>query len=172
MPAKKIPKLMELAKKNINDIFGEKAQELTFEEEMHLLNKKINNCEIKEKIKLNIKLKNPNQSSKYEYSITDEEGNIIGKSEKTEGQKEIILCENSEMDYSFTKRKGITITIIKHINDIERITTKKTISLQKLFSSENYEEKIDNFSDNELIDINYDLPEEKKDEKYICINFK
>ena len=164
------PKLIELIKKNIQE-FEENGQKLTFENKIHILDRKINKCEIKEKIKLNIKIKNPNQSCKYEYSIYDDEDNLIKKSETKESKNEIILTDNFEMNYIFTKVQGIKIILIKHNNNNTNITIKKEISLQKIFKNENYEEKIDNLGDNEIISVGYDLPEEKKDDKYININF-
>ena len=155
--------LIELNEKSIKTIFGEESQKLSFEQKVHLLDRKINNYEIKEKIKLNLKLKNPNQECEYEYNIYDDDGNLIGKSEnKKKGNDEIVLNNNLEMNYKFTKTKGITVVLIKHINETESIKTEKVIPLTKLLNNTNYEEKLNNFTDNESINVGFDVPEEKK----------
>ena len=53
--------LFQLNEQNIKDIYGEQSKELSEEEKIHLFEKKINNCLIKEKINLNITRKNPNK---------------------------------------------------------------------------------------------------------------
>ncbi len=50
-------KLVKLNEQNINDIFGEKSKELSYYKKIHILDRKINNCNIKEKLNLNITLK-------------------------------------------------------------------------------------------------------------------
>ena len=70
---------------------------------MRLFDKKINNCEINEKIYLNITMKNPNKEYKYETEIYDDEGKLITKTEQQSDKNEIVLCENSELIYKFTK---------------------------------------------------------------------
>lgn len=167
-------KLQELNEVNLKNIYGEKVKTLPMEEKIRLFDRKINNCEIKENMKISLTLKNPNPECKYETFIYDDEGKLLGKTEKKDDKNEIILFENLDMDYQFTKPQSITVTIIKHISDSQKIKTQKVIPLKKLFSknnSENLEERIDNFTDDELINIGFDLPEEKNDDKCIEINF-
>ena len=161
-------KLFQLNEKYINQIYGDKTKELSEDEKIHLFDRKINNCEIKEKINLNITLKNPNKEYKYETEIYDEEGKLITK-------KEITLTDNSEMFYKFTKPQSIKVVLIKQTSSNEKIRTTMTVPLQKIISKvtndEKYEEKIENFADNELINIDFDSPKENKEEKCIELNF-
>ena len=77
------------------------------------------------------------------------------------------------MDYNFTKVTSITMVLIKYVDNNEVTRTKKLIPLKKIFHPEKkeYEEKIDNFTDDELLNIDYDEPKEKEDEKYIQLSF-
>ena len=77
------------------------------------------------------------------------------------------------MDYNFTKATSITMVLIKYVDNNEVTRTKKVIPLKKIFHPEKkeYEEKIDNFTDDELLNIDYDEPKEKEDEKYIQLSF-
>ena len=166
-------KLFQLNEQNIKKIYGEKYKELSEEDKIHLFDRKINNSEIKEKINLNITMKNPNKDYKYETEIYDDDNKLITKTEQQSDKNENILID-TEMLYKFTKSQSITIVINKHINLNETIRTKMTIPLQKIISknnNENYEEKIEKFQDNEIINIDYDSPKESKDEKLIELNF-
>ena len=168
-------KLFQLNEKNINQIYGDKTKELSEDEKIHLFDRKINNCEIKEKISLNIALKNPNKECKYETEIYDDEGKLIIKKEIQSDKNEITLTDNSEILYKFTKPQSIKFVLIKDINSNEKIRTTMTVPLQKIISKatndEKYEEKIENFSDNELINIDFDSPKENKEEKCVELNF-
>ena len=167
-------KLFQLNEKNINKIYGEKSKELSNEQKIHLLDRKINNCEIKEKINLNITMKNSNKEYQYETEIYDDEDKLISKTKQQGDKNEIILSDNSEINYNFTKSKSVKVVLVKFINNIEKMRTTMTIPLKKIFSktnNEKYEEKIEKFTDNELINIDFDSPEEKKDDKLIELNF-
>ena len=164
--------LVDLNKGIINKIFGEKSKDLSNDEILHILERKINNCGIEEKLNLKITLKNPKKEYLYETEVYDDEGQLISKKEQKGDQNEFSLIDDSEIIHKFTKIQTITIVIYKHINSIEKIKTVKQILLHKLISNaknENYVENIDNFSDNELINIGLDLPKEK--EKLIKLNF-
>ena len=167
-------KLLKLNEENINKIFGEKSKELSIEQKIHLLDRKINNCQINEKIKLNITMKNPNKEYQYESEIYDDQGKLISKTKQQGDKNEIILSNNSEINYIFTKSKSFKIELLKYNNNNEKMSSTMIIPLKKIFSKNNnegYEEKIEEFTDNELININIDLPEEKKDEKLIELKF-
>jgi len=124
---------------------------------------------------LNITLKNPKEECKYEVEIYDDEDKLITKKEQLSDKNEITLTDNSEIIYKFTSSQSINIILIKHINSNENIRTKMTFSLKKIISKttndEKYEEKIDNFNDNELINIDLDSPKENNDEKCVQLNF-
>ena len=167
-------KLFQLNEQNIKKIYGEKYKELSEEDKIHLFDRKINNSEIKEKINLNITMKNPNKDYKYETEIYDDDNKLITKTEQQQSDKNENILIDTEMLYKFAKSQSITIVINKHINLNETIRTKMTIPLQKIISknnNENYEEKIEKFQDNEIINIDYDSPKENKDEKLIELNF-
>ena len=166
-------KLKELNEKMLKNIFGEKQKDLSEEQKLHLFDRKINNYEIQEKVKYEIKLKNPNEKIKYQSIIYDEDGNILKTSEKKEGKNEIILFDNLEMNYNFTKSKLITMELVKYIDNNEVTRTKKVIPLKKIFHPEKkeYEEKIENFTDNELLNIDYGEPNKKEDENYVQLSF-
>ena len=160
-------KLFQLNEQNIKKIYGEKYKELSEEDKIHLFDRKINNSEIKEKINLNITMKNPNKDYKYETEIYDDDNKLITKTEQQQSDKNENILIDTEMLYKFAKSQSITIVINKHINLNETIRTKMTIPLQKIISknnNENYEEKIEDFQDNEIINIDYDSPKENKDE--------
>ena len=98
-------KLLQLNEENINKIFGEKSKELSNEQKIHLLDRKINNCQINEKIKLNITMINPNKEYQYESEIYDDQDKLISKTKQQGDKNEIILSDNSEINYIFTKTK-------------------------------------------------------------------
>ncbi len=104
-------KLQKLNQKFFENLFGNKQQDLSEERKLHLFDRKINNYEIKEKIRYMIKLKNPNEKMQYEFIIYDEDGNIVKTSEKKDGKNEIVLFDNIEMDYNFTKATSITMVL-------------------------------------------------------------
>ena len=161
---------------HINKIYGEKSKELSNDKILHLLDKKINNCKIEEKLNLKITLKNPNKEYLYEAEIYDDENKLLSKTQQKSENNELTLIDNSEIIHKFTKAQSITIVIIKHINSLEKIRTEKKIYLNKIISNSNnvnqpYEEKINNFNDNELINIGVDLPKEKENDKLIELNF-
>ena len=168
-------KLFQLNENYISQIYGDKKNDLTEDEKIHLFDRKINNCEIEEKINLNITLKNPKEECKYEVEIYDDEDKLITKKEQLSDKNEITLTDNSEIIYKFTSSQSINIILIKHINSNENIRTKMTVPLKKIISKttndEKYEEKIDNFNDNELINIDLDSPKENNDEKCVQLNF-
>ena len=75
------------------------------------------------------------------------------------------------MIHKFTKAQTLTIVLIKHINSVEKIRTVMKIPFYKIISNNNlnYQDIIDNFDDNELINIDLDTP--KENEKLITLNF-
>ena len=167
--------LFKLNEQYVQDIFGEQSNELSEEEKMHLFDKKINNCEIEEKINLNITMKNPNKEYKYETEIYDEKDNLIAKTEKQGDKDEITLSANSELVYKFTKNQLIKIVLTKYTSSNDKIRTVKTIPLKKIISknkNKKLEERIEDFKDNELINIDYGLSEETKDQKVVELNFE
>ena len=171
---KKNQNLFQLNEQHIKDIFGEQTKELSEEEKMHLFDKKINNCEIKEKINLNITMKNPNMEYNYETEIYDEEDNLISKTEKQGDKEEITLSDNSELVYRFNKTQFIKIVLTKFTSSLDKIRTIKTIPLKKIISKNNdkkFEEKIEDFTDNEIINIDYGLSEETEDQKVVELKF-
>ena len=162
-----------LINQNINNIFGEKSENLSEYEKIHLFDRKINNSGVKEKMNLNVTLKNLNKDYNYEIEIYDDKDKLISKTEQKNEEKNINLSDNVEIIYEFTKVNSITIVLIKHINSIDKIKTTKRILLKKLISNinNNYEDKIENFTDNELININLDSPKDNNEEKNIELNF-
>ena len=166
-------KLDILINQNINNIFGEKSENLSEYEKIHLFDRKINNSGVKEKMNLNVTLKNLNKDYNYEIEIYDDKDKLISKTEQKNEEKNINLSDNVEIIYEFTKVNSITIVLIKHINSIDKIKTTKRILLKKLISNinNNYEDKIENFTDNELININLDSPKDNNEEKNIELNF-
>ena len=167
-------KLFQINEQNINKIFGKKGENIPNYEKIHLIDRKISTCEVKEKMNLNVTLKNPNKDCNYEMEIYDDENKLISKTEQKANQKIENLIDDAELIYKFTKVQTITIVLIKYINSIDTIKTIKVIPLKKLISNinnKNYEEKIENFKDNELINIYLDTPKESKDEKCIELNF-
>ena len=129
-------KLFQLNEQNIKKIYGEKYKELSEEDKIHLFDRKINNSEIKEKINLNITMKNPNKDYKYETEIYDDENKLITKTEQQQSDKNEIIFD-TEMLYKFTKSQSIKIVIYKHINLNETIRTTMTIPLKKIISKTN-----------------------------------
>ena len=119
-------KLFQLNENYISQIYGDKKNDLTEDEKIHLFDRKINNCEIEEKINLNITLKNPKEECKYEVEIYDDEDKLITKKEQLSDKNEITLTDNSEIIYKFTGSQSIKIILIKHINSNENIRTKMT----------------------------------------------
>ena len=79
---------------NLNKIFGAELEKknLNFEQKYHLFDRKINNCEEKEKINLTVKIKNPKPEYEYDSKIYDEDKKLVAESEKQKGEKEIIIC--------------------------------------------------------------------------------
>ena len=128
--------LFQLNEQNIKKIYGEKYNKLSEEDKIHLFDRKINNCEIKEKINLNITMKNPNKEYKYETEIYDDENKLITKTEQQQSDKNEIIFD-TEMLYKFTKSQSIKIVIYKHINLNETIRTTMTIPLKKIISKTN-----------------------------------
>ena len=176
-----IKEASEIHKNKVKDItendFGkdlEMAKRLKFEDKMHKLNRKINNCEIKEKMKIILTLKNAELKCKYETIVYDNKNKKLGESEKKAERSEIILLDNIIINYQFTKVQSLIITLKKHISDSKKYQTEKIIPLKKLFSINNneiYEEKIDDLYGDELINIDYESFEEENDEKYIQLHF-
>ena len=165
--------MKKLNDKLLKNIFGEKQKHLSEERKIQIFDRKIKNYEIKEKIKYKIKIKNPNEKIRYESIIYDEDGNIIKTSEKKEGTNEIVLFDDVEMNYTFTKVSSITMELIKYIDNNEIIRTKKVIPLKKIFhpQQKEYEEKVDDSTGDEILNIDYDEPEKKEDEKFIQLSF-
>ena len=159
---KKNTKLQTQIDNNLNKIFGEELKEknLTFEQKYHLFDRKINNCEDKEKLKLNVKIKNPNPECEYESKIYNEEQNLIAQSDKQKGEnEEIILHNNLIVDYIFSKKTSYKYEIIKSMRNLGQIKSEMDIPLNNILSAnenDNYEKKIDNFNDNETINIAFD----------------
>ena len=159
---------------NIKKIYGEKSKELTNDKILHMLDRKINNCEINEKLNLKITLKKPKKEYLYEAEIYDDENKLISKTEQKSENDEITLIDNSEIFHKFTKTQSITLVLIKHINSLEQIRTVKLLNLNKIISNnnnENFEENVDNFKDNELINVAINIPKEKENDKIIELNF-
>ena len=77
------------------------------------------------------------------------------------------------MNYNFTKSKLITMELVKYIDNNEVTRTKKVIPLKKIFHPEKkeYEEKIENFTDDELLNIDYDEPKKEENENYVQLSF-
>ena len=84
-----IKEASEIHKNKVKNItendFGkdlERAKRLKFEDKMHKLNRKINNCEITEKMKIVLILKNTELKCKYETIVYDDKHKKLGESEK------------------------------------------------------------------------------------------
>ena len=150
---------------NLNKIFGAELEKknLNFEQKYHLFDRKINNCEEKEKINLTVKIKNPKPEYEYDSKIYDEDKKLVAESEKQKGEKEIILHNNLKVDYVFSKKTSYTYEIRKTLLDGAEIKSEMDIPLNKILSAEEnqcYEKEIDNFNDNEIINIGFDCNEE------------
>ena len=146
---------------NLNKIFGAELEKknLNFEQKYHLFDRKINNCEEKEKINLTVKIKNPKPEYEYDSKIYDEDKKLVAESEKQKGEKEIILYNNLKVDYVFSKKTSYTYEIRKTLLDGAEIKSEMDIPLNQILSAEenqNYEKEIDNFNDNEIINIGFD----------------
>ena len=165
---------------NLNKIFGAelKKKNLNFEQKYHLFDRKINNCEEKEKINLTVKIKNPKPEYEYDSKIYDEYKKLVAESEKQKGEKEIILYNNLKVDYVFSKKTSYTYEIRKTLLDGAEIKSEMDIPLNQILSAEenqNYEKEIDNFNDNEIINIGFDSndnSEENQKEKDIQLFFE
>ena len=165
---------------NLNKIFGAELEQknLNFDQKYHLFDRKINNCEEKEKINLTVKIKNPKPEYEYDSKIYDEDKKLVAESEKQKGEKEIILYNNLKLDYIFSKKTSYTYEIRKTLLDGEEIKSEIDIPLNKILSAEenqNYEKEIDNFYDNEIINIGFDSndnSEENQKEKDIQLFFE
>ena len=107
-------KLFELTDKIINQIYdnNSKSKSLSMQERIHLFDRKINNFNIKEKIQLNLNLKNLDKKGEYDAEIYDENNELIAKSEKKNDNK---LIQDLQFNFSFTKQQAITIKINKFI---------------------------------------------------------
>ena len=80
------------------------------------MKRKINNCEVKEKLNLKISLKNLNKEYLYETEIYDDEDKLISKKEQKSDNNELTLIDNIQLEHKFTKAQSLTIILIKHIN--------------------------------------------------------
>ena len=165
---KKNTKLLTQIDNNLKKIFGDELDEknLTFEQKYHYFDRKINNHEEKEKISLLITIKNPKPEYEYSSKIYDDNKILIAESAKEKGEKEIILHNNLVIDYFFSKKTSHTYEIIKTIQSQREIKSEMNIPLNKILSTDqnkNYEEKIENFNDDEKINIGFE-PNENTDE--------
>ena len=174
-------KLKTQIENNLNKIFGAELEKknLNFEQKYHLFDRKINNCEEKEKINLTVKIKNPKPEYEYDSKIYDEKKILVAESEKQKGEKEIILYNNLKVDYIFNKKTSYIYEIRKTLLDGLgfEIKSEMNIPMNKILSAEenqNYEKEIDNFNDNEKINIGFDSNEnndENQEEKVIQLFF-
>ena len=102
----------------------------------------------------------------------------MAESEKQKGEKEIILYNNLKVDYVFSKKTSYTYEIRKTLLDGAEIKSEMDIPLNQILSAEenqNYEKEIDNFNDNEIINIGFDSndnSEENQKEKDIQLFFE
>ena len=167
---RKNSKLEAQINNNLNKIFGNDLakKNLSFEQKYHLFDRKINNYEDKEKIKLMVTIKNPQPEYEYESKIYSEDKNLIAQSGKKKGEKEIILYNNLLVDYVFSKKTSYSYEIIKTLLDKQEIKAELNIPLNKVISTKenkNYEAPIENFKNNEVINIGFDSNENKGDDK-------
>ena len=161
---KKNTKLVAQIDDNLKKIFGDELNKknLTFEQKYHYFDRKINNHEDKEKINLIVTIKNPKPEYEYSSKIYDENKTLIAESDKQKGEVEIILHNNLVIDYIFSKKTSHRYEIIKTIQDQKEIKSEMNIPLNNILSAEenkNYEEKIDNFNDDEKINIGFEANE-------------
>ena len=173
-------KLLTQVDNNLKKIFGDELDKknLTFEEKYHYFDRKINNYEEREKINLLVTIKNPKPEYEYSSKIYDENKTLIAESKKEKGTNEIILHNNLVIDYFFSKKTSHTYEIIKTKQAQKEIKSEMNIPLNKILSTEenkNYEEKIENFDDNEKINIGFEPNEnvnENEKEKDIQLFFE
>ena len=164
-------KLLTQIDNNLKKIFGDELDKknLTFDEKYHYFDRKINNYEEREKINLLVTIKNPKPEYEYSSKIYDDNKTLIAESGKEKGEIEIILHNNLVIDYFFSKKTSHTYEIIKTIQDQKEIKSEMNIPLNKILSMEenkNYEEKIENFDDDEKINIGFEPNENvNEDEK-------
>lgn len=164
-------KLLTQIDNNLKKIFGDELDKknLTFDEKYHYFDRKINNYEEREKINLLVTIKNPKPEYEYSSKIYDDNKTLIAESGKEKGEIEIILHNNLVIDYFFSKKTSHTYEIIKTIQDQKEIKSEMNIPLNKILSTEenkNYEEKIENFDDDEKINIGFEPNEDvNEDEK-------
>ena len=166
-------KLKKLNEQIVKEIYGNNNNEqnkLTFENKLHIFDRKINNYEKKEKINLNVGLKNKDLNSKYSIIIYDEKGKIIGKSDKLNERNFFNFDNNLILDYDFSKQQYIQLEITKIINENEKKLSKKKIYLFEFLKPENYIEKIQEFDKNEIISIGCNNKDDE-DEEYIQLLF-
>lgn len=167
-------KIQSLSKQIIQNVYGNNDKEknkLTFQNKLRLFDRKINNCEKKEKMKLNIELKNPNLTCKYEIKIYDENQNLIGKSDKLNEKNYFIFDKNLIVDYDFTKDNTIKAIIKKFLSGKKEKIAEKRIFINKIFKTKNYEMCLTNLDENEKISIEYDDNYDEKKEDFIQIYF-
>ena len=177
---KKNTKLLTQINNNLKKIFGDELAQknLTFDENYHYFDRKINNYEEREKINLLVSIKNPKPEYEYSSKIYDDNKTLIAESEKEKGETELILHNNLVIDYYFSKKTSYTYEIIKAIKNHKEIKSEMNIPLNKILSTEenkNYEEMIENFDDGEKINIGFEPNEninEDENEKDIQLFFQ
>lgn len=163
-------KLKELNDKIVEQLYDDnsKRSALSVEEKIHLFDRKINNCEIKEKVLLNLTIKNPDSKCKYDIEVLDEDNNLIAKNDKNNEF-------NFEIFFSFYIKQFINIIIKKYEDNQMTKKSEMKIPLSKILKDkdeDNFEEEIKDFENNEIINIGYDVPQNEEDEKYIKIHFE
>ena len=157
----------------IDNIFDKESKNLNNEQNIHIFSRKINNCEAKEKINLDISLKNHNKNCIYQSEIYDNNNNLISKTRINSYEDEVYVKKNLLLFFEFTKVEIITIVLIKYIDKSVKYEVTKKISLQEiLLKNKNsvYEEPLNDFFlyDNELISIKLDF---QKNDKFIELKF-
>ena len=167
-------KLFELTNKIINQIYdnNSKSKSLSMQERIHLFDRKINNFNIIEKIQLNLNLKNLDKKGEYDAEIYDENNELIAKSEKKNDNK---LIQDLQFNFSFTKQQAITIKINKFIPPDQIINSEIKVPIKEILKVNknlDFEEKINNFDNNEIININYDAPKNQENDKFIKLHFE
>ena len=164
-------KLNELNKRLLDNIFGKKSKNLTNNKKIHLFSRKINCCDTREKICLNISLKNHNKICIYQGEIYDNNNNLISKTKIKSYEEQVFLKKNLLLFFEFTKVEIITIVLTKYINKSVKLEETKKISLQEIILKNKngvYEEPLNDFYDNELICIEFEV---QKDEKFFELKF-
>ena len=165
-------KLSELNEKIIKQIYGNNSKYLSMQERIHLFDRKINNFDVKEKIQLNLNLKNLDKKGEYEAEIYDENNELIAKSEKKNDDK---LIQGLQINFSFTKQQAITIKLNKFIPPEQIIKSEIKVPIKEILKvdkNQDFEEKINNFDNNEIININYDAPQNQENDKFIKLFFE